>query len=575
MTTARIAKGASRTPRRNIVKATSGKPQQRRQSEALLAGQNRVLEGLVKGASLNAVLETLIRVIEAHSAGVIGSILVCEPGEERFGLAIAPGLPADYAALLETARTSPPFFGPCSMAVHRSEIVACDDIAADVRWSPQWRDLVLAHGLARCRSIPIVSPHGGCLGSFGLYLRHAGTAFPDSDVLAAMADLAAIAIERKRTEQALRDSEARLEAELADSRLLQAISSQLIGERSDDVLYEKLIDAAAQIMRSDYASMQILDPERGSGGELRLLAFRGFAPEAARFWQWVRADSQSTCGAALRTGQRVIVPDIEQCAFMAGTDDLRTYRGTGIRAVQTTPLLSRTGTTVGMISTHWSVPHEPSERQLRLLDVVARQAADLIDYRNAQEGVRQREERLRAIFDSAAIGAAILTPDTRFIQVNGAFSTITGYSIQELRALDCSALTHPDDWTEMRTQLDELLAGRTPSFVIEKRYLRKDGSLIWVQNSVSLTRDAAGEPLHLVKLCQDITERRQAQEALSLSNAQLRAQADELARFNRAAVDRELRMIELKKAINALSEHLGDRPPHALAFETDARAAND
>ena len=121
MTTARIAKGASRTPRRNIVKASSGKPQPRRQSEALLAGQNRVLEGLVKGASLNAVLETLIRVIEAHSAGVIGSILVCEPGEERFGLAIAPGLPADYAALLETARTSPPFFGPCSMAVHRSE----------------------------------------------------------------------------------------------------------------------------------------------------------------------------------------------------------------------------------------------------------------------------------------------------------------------------------------------------------------------------------------------------------------------------------------------------------------------
>ena len=557
------------------MKAISGKQQQRRQSEALLAGQNRVLEALVKGASLDEVLATVIRVIEAISAGVIGSILVCEPGQQRFGMAIAPSLPADYAALLETATTAPPFFGPCSMAVHGNEIVACEDVAADSRWSPQWRNLVLGHGLARCRSVPIVSPHGGCLGSFGLYVRGDGTAFPDPAVLAAMADLAAIAIERKRTDRALRDSESRLEAELADSRLLQDISAQLIGERSDDVLYEKLIDAAAQIMRSDYASMQVLDPERGSGGELRLLAFRGFVPEAARFWLWVRADSQSTCGAALRTGQRVIVADIEQCAFMAGSDDLRTYRSTGIRAVQTTPLLSRTGKTVGMISTHWNVQHEPSERQLRLLDVVARQAADLIDYRNAQESVRQREERLRAIFDSAAIGAAILTRDTRFVRVNGAFSTLTGYSIEELRALDYSALTHPDDWAEMQAQLDELLAGRTPSFVIEKRYLRKDGSLIWVQNSVSLTRDAEGEPLHLVKLCQDVTERRAAQEALSLSNAQLRVQADELARFNRAAVDRELRMIELKKTINALSEQLGNRPPHSLAFETEARAASD
>src|ERR1700751_5341734 len=64
--------------------------------------------------------------------------------------------------------------------------------------------------------------------------------------------------------------------------------------------YEKLVDDAVSVIRSDYASVQMLFPERGTGGQLRLLAFRGFNPEAAKFWEWVRADSKSTCGIALR-----------------------------------------------------------------------------------------------------------------------------------------------------------------------------------------------------------------------------------------------------------------------------------
>src|ERR1700745_3990617 len=68
--------------------------------------------------------------------------------------------------------------------------------------------------------------------------------------------------------------------------------------------YEKIVDDAVAVMRSEYASVQMLFPERGTGGELRLLAFRGFNPEAAKFWEWVRADSKSTCGIALRETRR-------------------------------------------------------------------------------------------------------------------------------------------------------------------------------------------------------------------------------------------------------------------------------
>src|SRR5262249_30770414 len=129
-------------------------------------------------------------------------------------------------------------------------------------------------------------------------------------------------------------SQERLASELAATQRLQEISTRLLGEDKVDVLYEKLLDAAMAIMRSDYASMQMLYPDRGNGGELRLLAWRGFSPEAAEFWRRVPANSGSTCSAALRTGRRVVIPDVEQCDFIVGTEDRLVYRQTGIRAVQ-------------------------------------------------------------------------------------------------------------------------------------------------------------------------------------------------------------------------------------------------
>ncbi len=198
-------------------------------------------------------------------------------------------------------------------------------------------------------------------------------------------------------EDALRESEARLSAELDATRQLQDISAQLIHEDGIEALYEKLVDAAALIMRSDYASMQMLYPERGTGGELRLLAFRGFNPAAAKFWEWVRADSESTCGVALRTRERVVVADVETCDFMAGTDDLETYLQTGIHAVQTTPLVSRSGRLLGMISTHWRRPYDSPESDLRRLDVLARQAADLIERSQAEERLRESGKQIRVL----------------------------------------------------------------------------------------------------------------------------------------------------------------------------------
>jgi PAS domain S-box-containing protein len=132
----------------------------------------------------------------------------------------------------------------------------------------------------------------------------------------------------------------------------------------------------------------------------------------------------------------------------------------------------------------------------------------------AYEAVRASEERLEAFFNSTSVGAAVLLPSARFILVNDAFCRIVGYSRDELISLGCADIMHDDDFSGMKELFDDLMAGGKNAVVAEKRYRRKDGAVIWLQNSVALTRDAAGQPLHLVVLSQDVTDRRRAEEAL-------------------------------------------------------------
>jgi signal transduction histidine kinase len=188
-----------------------------------------------------------------------------------------------------------------------------------------------------------------------------------------------------------------LEAELADARLLHRLSIELIQEDGTAGLYKKIVEAAVAIMRSQYASMQILFPEPGTVGKLRLLASSGFSPDAEKFWEWVYRHTGSSCGAALRAQSRVIIPNFETCDFMQEAPTLPLFLESGIFAAQSTPLCSRSGKLLGMISTHWSYPHDPPERHLHLLDVLARQAADLIERTQNVEALKESEDRLRAL----------------------------------------------------------------------------------------------------------------------------------------------------------------------------------
>ena len=186
--------------------------------------------------------------------------------------------------------------------------------------------------------------------------------------------------------------EDRLEQELAGARALQAISTRLISEDDQDSLYAQIVEAAVDLMGADFASLQMAEP---GGQGLTLLAWRGFEPESARHWHRVDIRAVTSCAMALRSQRRVVVSDVEETEALAGTRELDEYRRSGIRSMQSTVLVSRTGRTLGMLSTHWARPFDLRSGDFRHFDVLARQAADLIERAQTQRELRESEERLR------------------------------------------------------------------------------------------------------------------------------------------------------------------------------------
>jgi PAS domain S-box-containing protein len=150
-----------------------------------------------------------------------------------------------------------------------------------------------------------------------------------------------------------------------------------------------------------------------------------------------------------------------------------------------------------------------------LFDVTAR--------KRAEKALRDSENRFRAFFETAAVGTAELDLHGRFIQVNERYCQITGYSHQELMGMTAAELAHPEDRDSDLDQIMACLEGRLPVYDREKRYVRKDGRVIWVHVTAAMIRDAEGNLQCSAGVVEDITERKLAEEALRESESKFRA----------------------------------------------------
>jgi len=138
------------------------------------------------------------------------------------------------------------------------------------------------------------------------------------------------------------------------------------------------------------------------------------------------------------------------------------------------------------------------------------------------EGPVKTDDLFKACFEHANIGFSITDLEDRLLAVNPAYCTITGYTEADLRAADLDTLIHPDDLALHKQKLLALKTAEIADFTIEERYIRHDGSSVWVENSICVIRDEKGRPTHLVKLTNDISERKEAERALRESEEQHR-----------------------------------------------------
>jgi len=134
----------------------------------------------------------------------------------------------------------------------------------------------------------------------------------------------------------------------------------------------------------------------------------------------------------------------------------------------------------------------------------------------AEREVKKSEERFREAFEHAPVGMTINNLDGSFVYVNQAYCRMVGYSREQLldEVMSFQKLIHPDDLDDNMDALHRLLSGEIPAFFLERRCIRGDGDIIWVRASVSLRRDHAGNPIQIVRLVEDISPRKKAEEDL-------------------------------------------------------------
>ncbi len=192
----------------------------------------------------------------------------------------------------------------------------------------------------------------------------------------------------ERTKE-LRQSEARLfgilEHSAADLKAMRRLNEigTLCAKEGDDIdgCLRDVLGVAIEISGADKGNIQFLDRESNM---LRLAAQSGFDESFLEFFESVGGDD-SACGVALRTKQRVIIEDITKSEIYAGKHSFDAMREADVMAVQSLPLLSSTGNVLGMISVHFAQTHRPSEQELRLMDLLARQTADYLERKRVEE----------------------------------------------------------------------------------------------------------------------------------------------------------------------------------------------
>jgi two-component system CheB/CheR fusion protein len=309
--------------------------------------------------------------------------------------------------------------------------------------------------------------------------------------------------------------DAGLQEELDATNRLLRIGSLFIREGNLESVLGEIVDAAIALSGADFGNIQLLNPETG---DLRIVAYRGFPAWWLDYWNTVHK-GHGACGTAIAARARVIVEDVERSPIFLGTDALDIQRRAGIRAVQSTPLLSRTGDPIGMMSTHFRAPIQLDSRTLGWIDLVARQAADIVERARVEQALRDGESRFHALADVIADSLYRVSPDwTEMRELTGrGFLASTPAPLTKW--IDRYIL--PEDQPRLREAIAKALETKGV-FDLEYRVVRRDGSIGWTWSRVVPIKDARGEIIEWFGAASDVTARKRAELELEEANDRLR-----------------------------------------------------
>jgi PAS domain S-box-containing protein len=318
--------------------------------------------------------------------------------------------------------------------------------------------------------------------------------------------------ERKQVEQ-------RLAVNVAALTRMHELSSRAVEAKGLQTLLQEAMDTAVSIVSAAKGTLQLFE-----GGTLRLVAHQGHKRPFLKFFAAAETVA-SLCGEATRRGERVVVEDVEQSPLFAGTPSLPMLRAAGVRAAQSTPLLTRGGRLLGILTTQWATPHRPDEHDLWRLDLLVRQVADLIEQRQAEEALLREKELYRTLARNlpGLVYRVHLDGHRRMEFFNQSLVAMTGYTEAELTTGEvCSIepLIVAEDRAVVVAAIHQAIRKHQP-FEVEYRLRTKAGELRHFAERGQPVYGADGRCTQLDGLIFDTTTHKEAAARLQESQAQL------------------------------------------------------
>src|SRR5215475_8136664 len=234
--------------------------------------------------------------------------------------------------------------------------------------------------------------------------------------------------------------------------------------------------------------------------------------------------ADAPCGQVLREGKFFCCPERVQERFPAcgSLGDLNAVSYMGA------PLFNSTGQLIGNLCIIDNKPVDDERRAKSILEIFAARAAAEIERKRAEDALRESEERLARAEKSALVMVTHADLEGRWLKVPPTLCELLGYSEAELLGSSSKHVTHPDDVEANWRQCQRLIQGEIRSFDLEKRYVHKDGHIVWVYLNCSIVTDSKENPVYFLGYIRDITDRKQAEQALQESEQALRDSEERL-----------------------------------------------